>query len=596
MTRNGTLNNLLLKERRDLEAAPSTAGERWLSWALLALILLALAIRVPLLFNAPLYQDETEHLHAAWAVAHGQVPYRDFWQLHPPLLYYLFAPVFALMGEDLRIIYVARGLMLLCILLILLELYRIARMCFDALTGLLAVLLLSYLLLWWGHVYEFRPDIPETLLVLMSLRWFLRAWERDRLSDFIFSGVLLGVGYWVLAKALFPLVGLTLVFVRSIALRRSAAALRHNLTGLCLFLAGFAVPVVFGGLLLGMAGALPSFLRWGVIRTLRYPVRFSAFDQLRPETHYVFFALALVGVVRAVIRLVKGGVVDEVQLSPLLAGSVTAAVFLFVMPAPNAHSALPFLPLAAMYGAEVLRSLIARALPAGVSAPGDTAGPFFTSPSRLAWLGLTGLLLTGACVPPVQALLAGMPPLKDGWADHRQEIRYVLALTSPEDSVFDAHGLYIFRPHATYYYRLGRGVTAWLQSGMIPAADIMEDLRRTHCKVVILSKRTKLLPPELLRFLRSHYVSTAFLAGDEIMVAGSVLHRADLPSMRATVSLIASAEYAVRVRGGTPKVYIDGRLYRMPLFLEQGDHHIVIEGEFQSLAILYSRASAIQFR
>lgn len=97
--------------------------ERWISRAALALILLALAMRLPLLVNWRLVDDEVEHLHAAWAIAQGQVPYRDFFQNHTPLLYYLLAPVFALMGEDLRIVYVGRALMLLCILLILLQLY-----------------------------------------------------------------------------------------------------------------------------------------------------------------------------------------------------------------------------------------------------------------------------------------------------------------------------------------------------------------------------------------------------------------------------------------------------------------------------------------
>ena len=137
-----------------------SSSERWLVVGVVILILLALAIRVPLLVNIKLEPDETEHLHPAWAIAHGQVPYRDFWQLHPPLFYYLMAPLFALMGDDLRIIYAARGLMLLCLLLILLQLYRIARACFDALTGLLAVLLLSYFVLWWRPAYEVRPDIP----------------------------------------------------------------------------------------------------------------------------------------------------------------------------------------------------------------------------------------------------------------------------------------------------------------------------------------------------------------------------------------------------------------------------------------------------
>ncbi len=574
-------------------AAVATA-ERWLSWALPALIVLALALRVPLLVHAPLGDDEGEHLHAAWAITQGQVPYRDFWQSHPPLFYYLMAPVFTLMGEDLRIIYVGRGLMLLCFLLILLQLYRIARQCFDPLTGLLAVLLLSYLLLWWRPAYEFRPDIPQTLLILMSLWHFMRAWERHSRGGFLIAGALLGVAFWLLTKTLFPLVGLTLVFALSAGLRRSAAALREALVGLLLFLGAFAAAILVGGLLLWTAGALPKFLQWAVINSFRNPNRFSALPHVRLETHGAFFALALVGASLAVIRMVKARVADETQFAPLLTGAVTAAVYLFLMPAPYGQSALPFLPLAAMYGADVVRTVIARALPpqaSGSAASGASANQLVRSPTRLAWAALAALLLYGVCVRPLQALLTGMPPLSDHWPRQRQTLRDVLALTSPGECVFDAYAQYIFRPHATYYYRLTIAVIRRLQAGFIPEIEIINDLRRNQCKVVISSPQLRSLPRNLLRFLYSHYVPIGFRG--EVLVTGTVLPRAALAGNRATVSLIASAEYAVGAQGGAPRVTIDGQPYQAPLVLKQGAHEIVVDGEFEQIAIFYSRVLAV---
>ncbi len=576
--------------------ATMRASERWISRAALALILLALAIRVPLLVNAGPESDEVSHLHSSWAVAQGQVPYRDFWQMHPPLLYYVVAPVFALMGEDLRIIYVGRLIMFLCILLILFQIYRIAQRCFDSLTGFLAVLLLSYLLLWWVPIYSFRPDTPQTLLVLVGLWRFMRAWERRSRGELVVAGALLGLAFWLLTKTLFPLSGLILVFVFSGLFNRSASALRHNLTGLLLFLSGFAVPVAVGALLLWMAGALPHFIRWAVINNFRFPDRFSALREMRADVHVIFLTLAVVGVVLSVARMVKARVADEFQLAPLLTGSVTAMIYLFLMPAPYPQSALPFLPLAAMYGAAVLRSMLGRAFgpeswkPAAIP---NVAPPSAWSPGRLAWAAAAGLLLFGACALPLRALLVKMPPLSDHWPGRRNTIRYALALTSPGDSVFDAYGLYIFRPSATYYYRLSEGILTWLRAGVIPERDIMSDLGRNQCKVVIFQRPMRRLPEELLRFLLSNYVSTGFRGGDEVLVAGKVLHRADMAGNRATVSLVASTEYALRPKGGTPRVYIDGRLYRAPLYLEQGDHHLVVEGEFTSLDIFYSRALSV---
>jgi len=571
------------------------SSERWLVVGVVILILLALAIRVPLLVNIKLEPDETEHLYPAWAIAHGQVPYKDFWQLHPPLFYYLMAPLFTLMGDDLRIIYVARGLMLLCLLLILLECYRIAKECFDPLTGLLAVLLLSYLLLWWRPAYEVRPDIPQTLLVLVSLRWFMRAWARRRRIDFLLSGALLGVAFWLLLKTLFPFFGLTLVFGLSSMLRRSATAIRENLTGLLLFLGAFAVLVVVGGLLLWVAGMWPGFVQWVVIGGLRWPDRFSPFILMRPRVRFGFWALALVGVGLTLTRMLRARGADEVRLSPLLAGSVTAVIWLFLMPAPYLQSALPILPLAAMYGADVVRRVIARAVPPGGAASASEAAlPAIRTPARLAWAGLAVLLVSGACLPPLLAVLIKLSPFRDHWPERRQLIHDVLALTSPEDAVFDPTGLSILRPHATYHYRIIEPQRIWLQTGMLREGDIINDLLKSQCKVVIFSTFLIGAFPNLSEFLLSHYVPTRLHdRGRRVMVAGRTLRRADLPPNGATVSLVASTEYAVRAVGGRPRVYIDGQLYRAPRFLEQGDHHIIVEGEFDSLTILYSRALAV---
>src|SRR3990172_7026826 len=123
------------------------------------------------------------------------------------------------------------------------------------------------------------------------------------------------------------------------------------------------------------------------------------------------------------------------------------------------------------------------------------------------------------CMPPLQALLTRMPPLSDHWPNRREIIRYVLALASPADCVFDAHGLYAFRPHATYYYRLAIGTRKWLRAGFIPETDIINDLRRSQCKVAIFSRAFMELPPNLLRFLHPHFVSTGLQGKKEVHVA-----------------------------------------------------------------------------
>ena len=37
--------------------------------------------------------DNVEHIHSSFMVANGMVPYRDFFQHHNPLMWYMFAPL-----------------------------------------------------------------------------------------------------------------------------------------------------------------------------------------------------------------------------------------------------------------------------------------------------------------------------------------------------------------------------------------------------------------------------------------------------------------------------------------------------------------------
>lgn len=53
-------------------------------------------------------QDHVEHLHAAWLVWQGEVPYRDFFEHHNPLLWFILAPITALFYLNPYIIYVSR--------------------------------------------------------------------------------------------------------------------------------------------------------------------------------------------------------------------------------------------------------------------------------------------------------------------------------------------------------------------------------------------------------------------------------------------------------------------------------------------------------
>ena len=87
--------------------------ERYLHWFV---CLFLLAFGSLLIYKAAVdygfLWDQTEHLHAAYLVSIGQVPYSDFFEHHHPLLWYLLAPILQFFYPSLKVIFFARFLAL----------------------------------------------------------------------------------------------------------------------------------------------------------------------------------------------------------------------------------------------------------------------------------------------------------------------------------------------------------------------------------------------------------------------------------------------------------------------------------------------------
>ena len=52
--------------------------------------------------------DTYEHIHASWLVSTGLVPYRDFFEHHHPLLWYVLSPLVKWFYLDVNILYILR--------------------------------------------------------------------------------------------------------------------------------------------------------------------------------------------------------------------------------------------------------------------------------------------------------------------------------------------------------------------------------------------------------------------------------------------------------------------------------------------------------
>ena len=118
--------------------------------------------------------DNIEHIHSSFLIAQGQVPYRDFFQHHNPLMWYLFAPLVNLFAYNATVTEVVCLISLLVFLKSLVYVYRIsAEFLSDKLWGLAAAAVIAapgYKL----YAVDFRPDNYMIFCLTAGIYYYFR--------------------------------------------------------------------------------------------------------------------------------------------------------------------------------------------------------------------------------------------------------------------------------------------------------------------------------------------------------------------------------------------------------------------------------------
>ena len=180
-------------------AAFATAGLMWRRWfearwnyraLCLAVGLLGLVLTVATMFGRGIILDEVVHTHAAWMMAHGFLPYRDFWDNHPPSHWLLVSlllrrlPPGAYIHDLIRVLSVA-----LSAVSVILAMFLASRVWGERQVMLPAGLLLVGEIVFLDF-YFLRADLFANVCTLGAL--CLLATRRDGVG-FWGSGVLIGL-------------------------------------------------------------------------------------------------------------------------------------------------------------------------------------------------------------------------------------------------------------------------------------------------------------------------------------------------------------------------------------------------------------------
>lgn len=450
--------------------SPSRAIAGW-CLALAAALLLS---RLWFLGHRSFDIDEFEHAHAAWTLAQGSLPYRDFFEHHTPGLYLAFAPLLARLrpetgvGAAVRALTLCRlGMWVLTVAAGALTYTAGARWRGRA-TGAVAALALVTSIQFVDSMLEFRPDVPAVCAVTLAVACALESAraERDtpRTAWALVSGLALGAALMCTQKALFAAPGLFL-----------AIAMQRRMRDIVAFAAGTAIPVVAVAAWFAGRGALAPFYYYNVTMNGRLNGdRMSPFPRLWSSIarNPPLYALGAAGLIRGVRGRRRAD-------TALVATAVSLSIGLVVIGKPWDQYYALLLPLLALLAADEALSLLVRT-------------------RRQPAVAAAGLA--------VVVLLATVNLWTSFHSNAGQiaELTYVMEHTGPADTVLSGTvGGGVFRPHAWFYFFLVGPFASDREYAALVAALESGTIRP---RIVLLDSFLAKAPPPLPAFVRTHYV------------------------------------------------------------------------------------------
>ncbi|HKB11952.1 MAG TPA: glycosyltransferase family 39 protein [Vicinamibacterales bacterium] len=489
--------------------------------------------RVWFLAHRAIDLDEYEHGHAAWSVARGLIPYRDFFEHHPPALYLLSAPLFAApatatdaaaaAGALMR----ARAAMWLMTFAAVGIVYRLGLLLRDRRDGAIhlqadrcrarrggdvnesdrdgrlgaafAVALLLGSSQFVESMLEFRPDVPAVLCLLLTI-WCVvgaaggRDDSRSR-ARLLAGGVAYGAALLFTQKVLFAAPGLGV-----------ALLLRRRVAPPILVAIGAMLPIVATAWWFSGHGALAPLAYYTITFNRHLNADgFSPFPRLlsnivQQPALYVLGVAGIVTSVRvrptrfrvrrrakplrraAVARLTPSRDIEfETGFSRtvILSTSVSLIAGIFIIGRSYDQYYALLLPLLAVLGGSC------------------AADRFDAAPPRRSLVA--GAALVAVAVWCLAVSARRFEPIEP----QLEEIAFVLQRTAPADAYFGASpGAALFRPHAWYFFFM----TARFASDR-DFADVLHafETGRLRPPLVVRNRLEEQMPPSLVAYIDGHY-------------------------------------------------------------------------------------------
>ena len=218
-------------------------------------LLLGLVLTLLVSRNRGYQVDEVENIHASYNMAKGQLIYKDFWQGHNPLLYYVLEPW--MRTENPKQTFQNARMVMVVFLLIAVAFTALAvRERYGWPAASLAAGLLLFHTTFIERGMEVRADVAAVGCTMIAL--WLEVRGKNQLKRFIIQGLLLSLAFLFTQKAVFHCFAFGCLWLFQTIRLRTISLVVLPMVAWCL-------PLAMMALFMWIAGNWEDFVRYGYI-------------------------------------------------------------------------------------------------------------------------------------------------------------------------------------------------------------------------------------------------------------------------------------------------------------------------------------------
>ncbi|MBQ2886322.1 MAG: glycosyltransferase family 39 protein [Alphaproteobacteria bacterium] len=149
--------------------------------------------------------DNVEHIHSTWLIAQGKIPYKDFFQHHNPLLWYIFSPLFKILPNALIMLDVAHAIAIIGGFITFFIVYKICTRFFASkLPSIISIITLCPIY-FYIYCFNYNPDTFMALFLAIGIYFLFKYFAERKIVNLTISFLAFFISFMFTQKVLIVL-------------------------------------------------------------------------------------------------------------------------------------------------------------------------------------------------------------------------------------------------------------------------------------------------------------------------------------------------------------------------------------------------------